>query len=121
MGNALRGIVDVQAGGKTVRLHYTTNAICEFEDREKTGFSEFLVAFSGSAAGGGQSITGLRKLIWAGMIEHQPESTLRDAGALIDALGGASQAAKVLQAAITAAMPDAAADTGSAEGNVAAA
>lgn len=121
MGNPVRGIVDVDAGGKAVRLQFTANAICDFEDREKTGFVEFLAKLDAEGASGKVRLSDMRKLIWAGMIEHQPEATLRDAGAIIDALGGPMKATDVLRSAIAAALPESEDAGASAPGNAAAA
>jgi len=119
MGNTVRGIVDVEAGGKTVRLQFTANAICDFEDREKIGFVEFLAKLDADGASGRIRLSDMRKLIWSGMTEHQPDATLRDAGIIIDTLGGPMKATEVLRAAISAALPEP--DDGSAGGNAAAA
>ena len=106
MGNQTRGIVDVAAGdGKTVRLQFTANAMCEVEDKTGQGFLEFLAEFEKASAVGKLRTATLRLLVWGGMIEHQPEATLHDAGRLIEAMGGLTGAADYLGQAIMSALP----------------
>lgn len=115
MGNQTRGIVDVAAGdGKTVRLQFTANAMCEVEDKTGKGFLEFLAEFEAASVAGTMRAHDMRLLVWGGMIEHQPEATLQEAGRLITAMGGLAGAADYLGKAIMAALP--AADT-TAEGD----
>ena len=122
MGNKTRGMLDVAgADGKTVRLQFTTNAICEIEDAVGGSFFEFLSEFQAASVAGALPAKKLRLLLWGGMIEHQPEATLKDAGALIEAMGGIAPAMEKLHAALIAGFPEAAAAAGGDPGNVKAA
>lgn len=110
MGNQTRGIVDVAAGdGKTVRLQFTTNAMCELEEKTGKGILDLLADFEADAIAGRVQMKRVRLLVWGGMIEHQPDATPKDAGLLIDAMGGLQVAVDKLGRAIMAALP--AADT----------
>lgn len=105
MTNATRGITTLDVDGKVLKLQYTTNAMCELEDAAKVGFMEFLSAFQAGAEQGTLRIAELRLLLWAGLIEHQPDTTLKTAGAVIDALGGLETAMDQLSGALQAALP----------------
>lgn len=122
MGNKTRGIVDVAvADGATVRLQYTANAMCEVEDKTGQGFLEFLADFEATSLAGKMRLTDMRMLIWCGMIEHQPDAVLKDAGRLIEAMGGLQGAADTLREAIMAALPAADSAGDGDRGNAAAA
>lgn len=65
----------VEIGGKNVRLRYTVNSMCAVEDR------------AGGALDGimDRQFTAARLLLWGGMIDERPETTLAEAGELIGA------------------------------------
>ena len=64
----------VEIAGKPVILRYTVNSMCAVED----------------AAGGAldlvmdRQFTATRLLLWGGMLDRQPDVTLKQAGVLID-------------------------------------
>lgn len=63
----------IEIAGRALRMYYSVNALCAVEER------------------GGGSLDGLmerqfsatRLLLWGGLMEKQPEITLKDAGELI--------------------------------------
>lgn len=62
----------VEAGGKSYRLCYTTNALCQLEDKADG------MALANMAA---RRINGfIRYMFWAALIAYQPETTLEEAG-----------------------------------------
>ena len=63
----------VEIGGRDVVLAYTVNSMCAVEDRAG-GALDGLLEKQFSAA---------RLLLWGGMIERQPETTLAEAGVRI--------------------------------------
>lgn len=63
----------VEIAGRAYRLCYSVNALCEVESRAG-GSLDGLMEKQFSAA---------RLLLWGALMEHQPEITVRDAGAII--------------------------------------
>jgi hypothetical protein len=78
--------IPIEAGGKAYRLAYTTNAICALEEKSGLGISEL------TAGMGDGKLTRVRLLFWGALVEHHPETTLQDAGRIIDAVGFAAAA-----------------------------
>lgn len=62
-------------GGRAVRLRYTVSALCAMEDRAG-GSLEWVME---------RQFTAARLLLWGGMLDCQPETTLQMAGEMIDA------------------------------------
>lgn len=104
MGNALKGIVDVQACGGIYKLQFTINGMCEFEAAAERSFIEFVQSLS--KGGDRLLLSDLRLLIWAGFQEHHPSMTLRQAGEIITDLGGLGPTMDIIQDAIGKAMPE---------------
>lgn len=114
MANLPKGIMDLPFRGGTVHLQMTINAICELESVQSAeegrtvGIDEIMGRFSNAERAKAVTVIMLRRIIWAMMIEHQPESTERDAGDLIMQSGGIGAITHVLKQGIKAAFPDAA-------------
>lgn len=123
MGNKTRGICDIDVGGAALRLHFTANAMCELEDKANKGFLEFMADFQAASEAGKMRLSDVRLMFWAGLIEHQPETTIKDAGRIITDLGGIEPAMEQLRVALELAMPGQQSDStaGSAAGNAVAA
>lgn len=105
MTNKIRGKVDFEVGGKVWSLHYTTNGMCELESAAGCGAMQFLQRLETTSA---QSLSfgDVRLLFWAGLQEHHPEVTVRDAGALITDLGGIGQAMDLTGQAVADSLPE---------------
>ena len=67
----------VEIGGTAYRLAYTTNALCQMEDRAD-GVSLAVMAQR-------KSNQFRRLMLWAALVTDQPETTLEVAGGLLDA------------------------------------
>lgn len=67
----------IEAAGKSYRLSYTTNALCQLEDKVDG------VALANMAVR--KVNTFIRYMFWAALIQYQPETTIGDAGAIADA------------------------------------
>jgi hypothetical protein len=82
----------IEAGGKSYRLCYTTNALCQLEDKVDG------VALSGMAMKKVNSF--IRYMFWAALIQQQPEITVEEAGNVADAFirenGGREPAFKLI-------------------------
>jgi len=79
MANPLRGEVPLQLDGKTYRLKWATNAICEFEDLMGGG----LLTLGPMAS----SVKALRAMVWAALQEFHPEITLKQVTEWFDVHG----------------------------------
>ncbi len=90
MANNIKGEVVVMAGGKAWTLLCDMNALCEFEAKAGKSSTEFLEAIEESKD---FKMTDLRILVWAMLLEHHPDATIRDAGKVMSADGDAFQKA----------------------------
>lgn len=67
----------IEAGGKSYRLAFTTNALCQLEDKVDG------VTLANMAV---QKVNNfLRYMFWAALISYRPKTTLADAGNIADA------------------------------------
>lgn len=103
MGNKVRGQIDLQAGDKAYTLQFTANAMCELEAKAGLSISEFMANLQAAQASGRVKMLDLRLLIWAGLTENHPELTLKQAGQIINDLGGMAPAMAVLGEGLAAA------------------
>lgn len=83
MANPLRGEASFEVEGETYRVHYTWNAAAEFEEAAGRPLSDALLDIAREKL----SAKSLRAMLWAGLQEHHPEVTLKEAGRLIDRMG----------------------------------
>ncbi len=83
----------IEAAGKSYRLSYTTNALCQLEDKVDG------VVLSGLAVR--KVNTFIRYMLWAALICHHPKTTIEQAGCIADAYvienGGRDAAFKLIQ------------------------
>jgi hypothetical protein len=106
MANVHKGEVTMEAGGETYRLAYTTNAMCELEDATGESLGKIVDRLNDPANPPG--VKTLRLLLWAALIEHQEDMTVKGAGGICDLIGMAS-VGEVIGKALQAAFPDASA------------
>lgn len=83
MANEARGEREFEAYGKRYILKFSANALAELEAVLGLPILQMADKFTAQNAG----IRELRALVWAGLIEHHPEMTLKGAGELIDEVG----------------------------------
>ncbi|HCO90501.1 MAG TPA: hypothetical protein DIT40_05965 [Alphaproteobacteria bacterium] len=105
MGNQIKGRVDFECGAVTYSLQFTANGLCELES--EAGCSAIVFLKKLDAAGEDLNFSDIRLLFWAGLQEHHPDLTLRDAGRVITDLGGLEPAMTLVEQAVTLAFPDA--------------
>lgn len=67
--------MNIEAGGRGLRLRYTFNSICAVEERAGMALDRLM----------GQKHMAVRLLFWGALIEEQPEITLREAGDILGA------------------------------------
>ncbi|WP_439150831.1 GTA-gp10 family protein [Sulfitobacter sp.] len=103
MANAQKGEITLEAGGETYRLAYTTNAMCELEDATGEALGKIVDKLNDPSNPPG--VKTLRLLLWAALIEHQEEMTVKQAGGICDEIGMA-RVGEVIGEALTAAFPE---------------
>jgi hypothetical protein len=84
--------IPIEAGGKAYKLIYTTNSLCALEEKSGLSINELT---AGMGEGKGLTATRVRLLVWGALTEHHPETTLRQAGSIIDEVGFANVAALI--------------------------
>ena len=83
MSNPHRGEASFEVEGKAYRVRFSWNAAAEYEDAAGRHLSDALFDIARERL----SARSLRAMLWAGLQEHHPEVTLKEAGSLIDKLG----------------------------------
>ncbi|MEW7009489.1 hypothetical protein [Lentilitoribacter sp. EG35] len=78
MANKEKGEKSFKALGKDWVLVYTTNSLCEMEDKSGKGAPELF---------NDGKITSMRYLLWGALVERHEDITLRECGNIIDELG----------------------------------
>lgn len=104
MANPHKGDVELKAGDATYVLRYSIDAICSLEDRLDKGFPVIAVEMSSQAT---MRLSVVREVLLAGLQEHHPEITLKQAGELLVTAGGAAVVLGKVNEAFAAAFPDA--------------
>lgn len=79
MANPARGEVAFKVDDTEYTLKFSTNAICELEDRLDKGLNTIV--------GNMERVTTVRALLWAGLRAHHPEVTIGSTGEIIDRAG----------------------------------
>ncbi len=83
MSNTFRGEASFEVEGRAFRVRFSWNAAAEYEDAAGRHLSDALFDIAREKL----SARSLRAMLWAGLQEHHPEVTLKEAGGLIDKLG----------------------------------
>jgi hypothetical protein len=83
MINPHKGEISFESNGQRYVLQYSIDAICTLEGETGKGIVALATELEKSP-----SMTLMRQLIWAGLLEHHPDMTLKEAGELILAAGG---------------------------------
>jgi hypothetical protein len=114
MANKHRGEVALEADGKTFKIAFSINAMCELEDLLNRSIVEVMTELEGARENFARlRIKTVRAIVWASLRDHHPESTMEDAGDIVTAAGVPAVMAKIAEAIILAFPPQSA---GSAEG-----
>lgn len=80
MANPHRGEVTFEADGKQWTLAYSINALCVLEDALGMGIGEVVERFGNVQK---LRLNTVRAVLWAGLNDHHPEVSLKQAGELI--------------------------------------
>ncbi len=81
MTNPHKGDVGIKVEDETLVLCYSTNGVAEAEDELGRPFMAMLAELQEEST---QSIGTLRAIFWCGLLHHRPETTLRQAGEIMD-------------------------------------
>ena len=81
MANPERSEVAVTIDGTDYLLKFSTNAIVALETETGERAIPFMKRFADQDVG----MADVRVIVWAGLLDHQPDTTLEAAGAVIDA------------------------------------
>lgn len=82
MANPSRGQVPLIAGDKEYRISYGVNALCELEDA--FGKSVQKIVDEDLSDDKNVRMSSVRKVIWAGLIDSEPDITVIEAGNIAD-------------------------------------
>lgn len=104
MANKERGDVDLEINGRHYKLRLDLNALCELEgalstDTKTVTFEQALRLVER------RQVLAVRAMLWAALLLNHPAITLRQAGDLMQEMGGISGIEQKLQAAVAASMP----------------
>lgn len=83
MNNKNRGEKTVDFKGEKITLRLPINSICELEDKTGQAIGDFAKKLEGASP----RMTDLRLFAWAMMIDDRPDSTVQEAGDLVQTLG----------------------------------
>lgn len=108
MANALRGEVSFEADGQTWTLRYSQDALCELEGALDKSIIEICADFeSWKTDPRKMRMAPVRALLWAGLREHHPDLSLKEAGELMAPAGGIAKVLEMTTRAMTLAWPQA--------------
>lgn len=71
--NVKNEVKTARVAGREFKLRFTVNSLCALEDRAGMSIDRLM----------DRQFSATRLLLWAGLMEEQPELTVRDVGALI--------------------------------------
>lgn len=100
MINPHKGEVSFEADGQRFVLQYSIDAVCTLEGETGKGFVALVEELEQNP-----SLTLMRQMLWAGLLERHPDITLKEAGELIPAAGGLVGAMVLFNKAFQVAFP----------------
>lgn len=103
MANPHRGEVAFSAGGKDYKLSFSANALCELEDALDLSIHQIAERLGGLNI----RIKYVRAALWAGLTDHQPGITIKEAGTILGEINVA-RAIELITEAFTRSHPEAA-------------
>lgn len=84
MANALKGELELQAGGKTYTLAFTNNAIVQVEEM----FGGKGIGLIAAEAAANSRVGDVRTLLWGALVTHHPDVNLISVGGVMDDYDG---------------------------------
>lgn len=102
MANLQKGEVSLLVGDEAFTLSYSVNAFCHLEEVLGRSFNDLVQDLSNPAK---LSMIHLRHFVHAGLLDHHPELTLKDAGRIITQAGGIDVVMTKVVDGLSASMP----------------
>jgi hypothetical protein len=102
MANPHKGEIAFEAEGRSYVLRFSIDAICQLEAETNRGIVSLIGELQDPEK---MSLTMVRRILWAGLQEHQPDLSLKDAGELIPAAGGMANLLVMFGKAFSASFP----------------
>ncbi|MEC9246275.1 hypothetical protein [uncultured Nitratireductor sp.] len=84
MANPNRGAVALETEDKVYSLRFSTNAICELEEHFGKPIMQIVNELEDESR---VSMGMIRSIVWAALLEHDPEITHKEAGRVLDHAG----------------------------------
>lgn len=106
MANPHKGESSIEIDGKPYTLALTLNAMCELEALLSTPEKDVTFLDVLHSVTVRRKTTYMRAIFWAALQEHHPGITVKDAGTLIQRLGGLVAFAKQLDEILKTTQPD---------------
>lgn len=103
MPNPHKGDVTAKAGDKEYTFRFSIDALCQLEDHTGKTFMEVAKVLES----GNVSMNLTRSLVWAGLREHHPKVSVKEAGDLIIEMGGVAGIMPTVAEALASAFPEA--------------
>lgn len=100
--NPVKGEVSFVADERTYTLKFSIDAICALEAETSKGIIALTTDLQNPEK---MTITVARQILWAGLREHHPDITLKEAGELIPLAGGLSAIMALTAQAMSSAFP----------------
>lgn len=108
MENPHKGMVELKIGEKSYLLRYSIDAICTLEGRLDRGVGSIMLEMADPLR---VRVSIAREMLYVGLLEYQPEITLKQAGEMIVAGGGVIKVLNKITEAIKASFPEAEAES----------
>jgi len=102
--NPQRGQLGFEVGGERWVFAFTVNALCAVEEE----FDLQSISELETVLGGTPSLRTIRKLFRIGLTDCHPDMTDREAGEIIEAIGGLEPSLELIMRAVETAFPEAA-------------
>ena len=84
MANPVKGDVSFEHNGTSYRLRYSTNALCELEEKMGDGVMQVAAKMQNVDK---MRVGTMRAMFWAGLLDQNPDLSEADAGKVMDAIG----------------------------------
>jgi hypothetical protein len=101
VANKHKGEIEFEAGGKTYKLSFSANAMCELEDVIGMDIDALIKKFNDKEP---IRLAVMRKIFWQGLLDHQPDMSLDDTKLVLKNLNPPDMA-RLIGEAVMASMP----------------
>lgn len=92
MANPVRGAVPLPFEGKTLNLSFSINAVCILEDHLGQPVAKIAQMLGDTE---NMRVSNVRAVLWAGLQDYQPDTSLEEAGLIATEIGLAACSAAI--------------------------